>query len=44
VQELIVQIKQLQQKMSLYAKWFYWILSEFLDPSKQDLTRMAWIH
>jgi hypothetical protein len=27
----------LQQKVTLYAKWFHWILSEFIGPNEQDL-------
>jgi hypothetical protein len=32
----------LQQKMSMYIKWFQWILSEFIDRSEQDLARIQW--
>ncbi len=33
-------IDALQQKMSLYAKWFQWILSEFIVHNEQDLMGM----
>jgi hypothetical protein len=29
----------LQQKMSLYIKWFYWIMDKFNGYSEQDLVR-----
>jgi hypothetical protein len=34
----------LQQKTSMYAKWFNWIMSEFISYSEQDLVRKKWIH
>jgi hypothetical protein len=34
----------LQQKLSLYAKWFHWILSEFTNYSEQHLVGKQWIH
>jgi len=27
----------LQQKVSLYTKWFHWMLSELISHSEQDL-------
>jgi hypothetical protein len=33
-------LNSLQQKVSLYAKWFHWILSEFTGPSERDLMGM----
>jgi hypothetical protein len=33
----------LQQKVSLYAKWFQDIFSDFIDYSEQDLVGMQWI-
>jgi hypothetical protein len=36
-------LKSLQQKVSLYAKWFPWILSEFNGCSEQGLVKKQWI-
>jgi hypothetical protein len=35
-QDLSLQQK-VQQKVSLYAKWFQWIVSEFIGHSEHDL-------
>jgi hypothetical protein len=37
-------IYSLQQKVSLYAKWFYQMLSEFIGHSEHDLVGNKWIH
>jgi hypothetical protein len=34
----------LQQKVSLYAKWFHWILNEFIGCNEQGLVKNQWIH
>jgi len=34
---MVHHIQILQQKVSLYAKWIHWILSEFISRSEQDL-------
>jgi len=34
----------LQQNVSMYTKWFHWILNEFMDPNEHDLMGMQWIH
>jgi hypothetical protein len=34
----------LQQNVSMYTKWFHWILNEFIGLSEQNLMRMYWIH
>jgi len=33
-------LNSLQQKVSLYAKWFHWVLSELTGPNEQDLMGM----
>jgi hypothetical protein len=37
-------INLLQQKVSLFGKWFHGTLSEFIDHIEQELTRKQWIH
>jgi hypothetical protein len=37
-------IRSLQQKVSLYAKWFHWIMSEFISYKEWDLVGKQWIH
>jgi hypothetical protein len=37
-------VKSPQQKVSLYAKWFHWILNEFTGYSEQRLMKKQWIH
>jgi len=34
----------LQQKVSLYAEWFHWILKEFTSYSEWGLVKKQWIH
>jgi len=34
---MVHHIQTLQQKVSLYAKWIHWILSEFISCNEQDL-------
>jgi hypothetical protein len=36
--------KALQQKVSMYTKWFHWILSEFIGCSEWGLVKKQWIH
>jgi hypothetical protein len=33
-----------QQKVSLYAKWFHWILSEFTSCNEWGPMKKEWIH
>jgi hypothetical protein len=33
----LLKLHSVQQKVSLYAKWFHWILSEFINHNKQWL-------
>ncbi len=37
-------VKTLQQKVSLYAKWFHWILSEFISCNEHGLVNKQWSH
>ncbi len=37
-------LNTLQQKVSLYAKWFHYILSEFISHSEWRLVGKQWIH
>jgi hypothetical protein len=34
----------LQKKVSLYAKWFHWIFSEFTNCNEQGQVKKQWIH
>jgi hypothetical protein len=34
---MVPHIQTLQQKVSMYAKWIHWILSEFISRSEWDL-------
>jgi hypothetical protein len=34
----------LQQKVSLYASWFHWVLSEFISCSEWGPVKKQWIH
>jgi hypothetical protein len=37
-------VMSLQQKKSLYTKWFHWILNEFTGCSEWGLVGKQWIH
>jgi hypothetical protein len=34
----------LQQKVSLYAKWFHWNLNEFIGCNEHGPMKKQWIH
>jgi hypothetical protein len=36
--------KSLQQKVSMYTKWFHRILSEFIGCSERGPVKKQWIH
>jgi uncharacterized membrane protein len=35
----LLMVDSLQQKVSLYVKWFHWILSEFIGCSERGLVK-----
>jgi hypothetical protein len=41
---VIIKKKTLQQKLSLYTKWFHWIFSDFTGCSEWGLVKKQWIH
>jgi hypothetical protein len=39
-----VWMNSLQQKVSLYTKWFHWILIGFIGCSEQGPMKNQWVH
>jgi hypothetical protein len=39
-----ITLASLQQKVSMYTKWFHWILSEFIGCSEWGVVKKQWIH